>query len=143
MTVYYIDDSFFGKSDYARDMLYKLKVVLEEENVRVLLISTHGKFAAEIERLRKDLAPIEIIESPNTIQNNSNTLYLTPCGLKLKDQEVRCYSGTYCIVNLEDLSYKRIYLNLFPQEETSLVSLIEEQIRTIIESKRSSDKLKS
>ena len=55
MKIYYIDDSFFTHSEFARQMAYKLEVLLRENEINYLLISVSKNTEKEIKRFEERL----------------------------------------------------------------------------------------
>ena len=99
MKIYYIDDSFFAHSEFARQMAYKLEVLLRENEL-----------------------------STQTVEIDGNSFLLTNNTLRMPNEEIRGFAGTLCVIDTTTLKWKRIYLDLFPDEETDIITLLTEAI---------------
>lgn len=130
MLIYYIDDSFFSNTDFSRSMRYKLEVLIRENNVSHVLISTSKDKEKQIDRFKERIKDfdVEFVLSTQAIDLNGNRLVLTNSMLRLPSEDVRCFSGTVCVIDGETLKWERIYLDLFPEEETDIVSLLTEAL---------------
>lgn len=135
MKIYYIDDSFFAKTDVAHTMRYKLKVVLEEQQVDCLLISSTGQYQREIEHFQEEFSDIVMYTNGSYQWKSSLSIHVDPCKATIDGLTMQSLSQSYCIFDSEVHEFRRIYLNFFRQEETSIVSLIQEQIENILSSK--------
>lgn len=135
MKIYYIDDSFFAKTDVAHAMRYKLKVILEEQQVDCLLISSTGQYQREIEHFQDEFSDIMIYTNGSYQWKSSLSIFVDPCKATIDGLTMQALSQSYCIFDSETHECHRIYLNFFQQEETSIVSLIQEQIENILSSK--------
>ena len=47
---------------------------------------------------------------------------------KVPNEEIRGFAGTLCVIDTTTLKWKRIYLDLFPDEETDIITLLTEAI---------------
>ena len=130
MLIYYIDDSFFTRSEFAFQMSYKLEVLLRENIVDYVLISVSKNTLREIERFEERLKEykIKFILSTQNIDIDGKTFLLSNSTLRLPNEEIRCYSGTVCVIDTDTMKWKRLYLDLFPEEETDIITLITEAI---------------
>lgn len=129
MFVLYIDDSFFGASDFSRDMRYKLRVLLKETPIENVWISNAKTDSHIIENFFREFPDIHYKESTLRISQDKKDWVLSNTSLKVEDITIRPYSGTYCLVDTKSGQYERIYLDFFPQEETDLVSIFMDSIQ--------------
>ena len=53
---------------------------------------------------------------------------LTNNTLRMPNEEIRGFAGTLCVIDTTTLKWKRIYLDLFPDEETDIITLLTEAI---------------
>lgn len=144
MFVIYIDDSFFGTSDFSRDMRYKLRVLLNETPLNHVWISNVRTKSETIERFFKEFDDISYTESTIRFMQDQKEWILTNTSLQCEDVCIRLFSGTYCLVDTETLQYERIYLDLFPQEETDLATIFTEAIQDALRKiSGSKEKMKS
>lgn len=130
MKIYYIDDSFFTHSEFARQMAYKLEVLLRENEINYLLISVSKNTEKEIKRFEERLKKfkIEFKLSTQTVEIDGNSFLLTNNTLRMPNEEIRGFAGTLCVIDTTALKWKRIYLDLFPDEETDIITLLTEAI---------------
>ena len=130
MKIYYIDDSFFTHSEFARQMAYKLEVLLRENEINYLLISVSKNTEKEIKRFEERLKEfkIEFKLSTQTVEIDGNSFLLTNNTLRMPNEEIRGFAGTLCVIDTTTLKWKRIYLDLFPDEETDIITLLTEAI---------------
>lgn len=130
MKIYYIDDSFFAHSEFARQMAYKLEVLLKENEISYLLISASKNIEKEVKRFEERLKEykIKFKLSTQTVEIDGNSFLLTNNMLRLADEEIRGFAGTLCVIDTNTLQWKRIYLDLFPDEETDIITLLTEAI---------------
>lgn len=130
MKIYYIDDSFFTHSEFARQMAYKLEVLLKENRIDYLLISVSKNTEKEIKRFEERLKEykIEFKLSTQTVEIGESSFLLTNNMLRLPNEEIRGFAGTLCVIDTNTLEWKRIYLDLFPDEETDIITLLTEAI---------------
>lgn len=144
MFVIYIDDSFFGTSDFSRDMRYKLRVLLNESSLDHVWISNARTNSETIERFFKEFEDISYTESTVRFVQDQKEWVLTNTSLQCEDVCIRPFSGTYCLVDTKTLQYERIYLDLFPQEETDLATIFTEAIQDALRKiSGSKEKMKS
>lgn len=144
MFILYIDDSFFGHSEFSRDMRYKLRVLLQESFIREVWISNARTQSDVIARFFQEWEDVHYQESTKRIQVEEKEWILSNTSLQCGEVCIRPFSGTYCLVDTETSHYERIYLDLFPQEETDLVSIFMETIQNTIERLTGTDeKMKS
>lgn len=144
MFVIYIDDSFFGTSDFSRDMRYKLRVLLNESPLDHVWISNARTNSETIERFFKEFEDISYTESTVRFVQDQKEWGLTNTSLQCEDVCIRPFSGTYCLVDTKTLQYERIYLDLFPQEETDLATIFSEAIQDALRKiSGSKEKMKS
>lgn len=143
MIAYYIDDSFFGNSEFSKNMLYKLEVLLKESQAKKLLISSSRDCNKEIASFSNRLKEyeIEILQSTQSLEIDSVSMILSNGMLRFNKEEIRCFAGTVVEIDTENFEYHRIYLDLFPNEETDLISLLEEEIDAYLSNGQ--EKLKS
>ena len=130
MKIYYIDDSFFTHSEFSRQMAYKLEVLLRENEINYLLISVSKNTEKEIKRFEERLRKfkIEFKLSTQTVEIDGNSFLLTNNTLRMPNEEIRGFAGTLCVIDTMTLKWKRIYLDLFPDEETDIITLLTEAI---------------
>ena len=130
MKIYYIDDSFFAHSEFARQMAYKLEVLLRENEINYLLISVSKNTEKEIKRFEERLKEfkIEFKVSTQTVEIDGNSFLLTNNTLRMPNEEIRGFAGTLCAIDTTTLEWNRIYLDLFPDEETDIITLLTEAI---------------
>lgn len=144
MSIYYIDDSFFEKTDYARQMLYKLEVLASEQDVSKLLISTKSKDIEGYARYQEyfESLGIEVYFSTQVLFLKKEKLEITEYALQWNDQRIKTYAGTVVVLDEETCHWKRIYLDFFPSQETDLISLLQEVLEESI-GMEGNEKLKS
>lgn len=133
MFVIYIDDSFFGTSDFSRNMRYKLRVLLQESPIDHVWISNAKTKSETIAGFFKEFEDISYKESTVRFKQDEKEWILTNTSLQCEDVCIRPFSGTYCLVDTKTLQYERIYLDLFPQEETDLATIFSEAIQEALE----------
>lgn len=144
MFIVYIDDSFFGNSDFSRDMRYKLRVLLKEMPISEVWISNSHTKSDVINRFFEEFEEVHYKESTNRFVVDDKEWILSNAMLQCKEVTIRPFSGTYCLVDTQTLHYERIYLDLFPQEETDLVSIFMETIQEVMDRMSGNDeKMKS
>ena len=139
----YMDDSFFGSSDFSRDMRYKLQVTLKEMPIDHVLVSNAKTKQSVIEHFFEEFGDIDVKISTTRWNQDGREWVLSNQMLSQEDLQIRPYAGTYCIVDSDTLIYERIYLDLFPQEETDMVSILTEAIQKAMGSLEESKDLKS
>lgn len=128
MIAIYIDDSFFGKSDYARDMRYKLRVTLKEMPVDMVLVSSNLSKEDSMKHLFEEVH-VDSKISTDRFELDGHTFVLTNDFLQIDEDIHRPFAGTYLVVDTKTKETNRIYLDLFPKEETDLVSILMDAIK--------------
>lgn len=124
MFLLYIDDSFFGRSDFARDMRYKLRVILKEMPWKEVLVSNAKTPQKEINRFFKEFPKVHYHVSTERFVLEQREWILSNTMLQVDTVKIRPFTGTYCLIDTDTLEYERIYLDFFPQEETDIITLL-------------------
>ena len=125
-------------------MRYKLRVLLNETPLNHVWISNVRTKSETIERFFKEFDDISYTESTIRYMQVQKEWILTNTSLQWEDVCIRPFSGTYCLVDTETLQYERIYLDLFPQEETDLATIFTEAIQDALRKiSGSKEKMKS
>ena len=144
MWILYIDDSFFTTGEFAQSMRYKLRVLVQEMTLDTIWISASKTSEEKIRRFFQERQDLHLKLSTARISSESREWILSNSSLSSGDVCIRPYAGTYCLVNTETGEYERLYLDLFPQEETDLQTLMVQAMQAVIERwKNPSKKMKS
>ncbi|MBP3871998.1 MAG: hypothetical protein J6E46_13600 [Faecalicoccus sp.] len=133
MIFLYIDDTYFLPGEFSRQMLYKLSVVLSENTIPLVMISTSGHNQRAIERFTKDFEEIRFILGDTRFESEGNEYILDRESLSVNGRVLHPYEGTYYRIDSSTLEIERIYLYFFPNEETDMISLFTQEISDVID----------
>lgn len=132
MIVLYCDDSFFLDSDYSKKMNHKLEVIIKEEMIQCVCISMCKDVNAKIDELASKMNLTTFIKSKNRIKFEDQELVLDDQYLKLNDEIIKPFSGTICLVDTLTNKWNRIYLDLFPDQETDMMAILNDAFEDFI-----------
>jgi hypothetical protein len=133
MIFLYINDTFFLPGELSRQMLYKLSVVLEENAIPLVMISTNGQHSRAIERFAGHYTDIHFLLNDTRFESEGNEYVLTSDSLSINDKKLVPYEGSYLRIDSSTLQTERIYLYFFPNEETDMIALFTQEITDAID----------
>lgn len=117
MKVYYIDDSFFHRSEFSKEMLERFLARIDHLEKGIILISSTHIYTKEIQRMKEKLSSgIAVIESPAVfdIEGIRGNLRASFLALENFDQ-MHTFSGSLIEYDTSMHTCERVYLDLFPK----------------------------
>ena len=124
MIILYCDDSFFLNTEYSKKMNHKLEVILKEGNINCVCISICQDVNQAIDIFSKKFEYILFVKSYTRIKFEENTINVTATSLEWNDKKIHPFAHTICYVDTITFEYNRYYLDLFPNQETDIASIM-------------------
>lgn len=119
MKVFYIDDSFFRDTPFLLEMRKRLFHLCRKQQVSMVLISCSNKHKLDMKEflnMGKKFG-IEVICSPASFDYQGiRGVLSTNSALIETYPPMYSYSGSVVCFHLDDGSYERLYLDLFPNK---------------------------
>lgn len=125
MKILYCDDSFFLDTSFSKKMKHKLEVIIREEDIRVVCISIQNDVHQSIDEMAKIFAQTTFIKSCIRIKFEEHEFVLNQNSISFLDRQIVPLSGSICLIDTLTLEWNRIYLELFPDQETDTKMIIE------------------
>lgn len=134
MKLVYLPGSFFAGEDAAnRQMLRKLENWLALQDADMILVSADKDLKKETRELMvSQMRDIPVLVSPVHYEKGSVQFDLGDV-LQIKGQTVTPFPDTAVIVDTRTGTWKRVYLELFPQVDTSHIGQAGNEINTEID----------
>lgn len=120
MKLFYIDDSFFRDTLFLSEMRKRLFHLCRKQSVSIVLISCSNAEKLDIKEFINICTNlgIEVLCSPASFDYQGIKGILSHISLMLENYPpIQTFSGSVVCFHLDDLSYERIYLDLFPNHD--------------------------
>ncbi|WP_416325041.1 hypothetical protein [[Eubacterium] hominis] len=117
MVVYYIDDSFFQDSAFAKEMYERFLLRVERFEKGIILISSSHNYSKEIQQFKRNLSDgFAVLESPAVFDIDGIRGNLRGTYLALEDFDcMQTFSGSCIEYDTKKHQCERIYFDLFPE----------------------------
>lgn len=132
MMLLYCDDSFFLDTDYSKKMKHKLEVIIKEEAIQCVCISVGKDVHDCIDDFASKHSYTTFVKSKNRIKFEEQEIVLNHTSLRIQDEIIQPFSGTICFVDTKTSKWNRIYLDLFPDQETDIMAIMNDAFEDFI-----------
>lgn len=136
MKFYYIDDSVFYDTAFAKEIRYRLAWLLQKNDAKMLLISANNIKTDKLETFAHAVEHCSFLVAPalfdiEGIYGNLQKTFLEVEGYPV----MHPYSGSCIEYDSKDKTCRRMYLDLFMKQETMDVDELIDELEEIIHKK--------
>lgn len=129
MKFYYIDESMFLNSEFAKQVLFRFERFILKNSATMIFISSSRKENEAIRRFKKTVDHIPVLISPSLfdiegVRGNLHSTFLTVDEFSI----MQSFSGSCVEYDMESKTCRRIYLEMFLEhdDDEDLDSIVEE-----------------
>lgn len=129
MKFYYIDESMFVNSEFAKQVLFRFERFILKNSATMIFISSSRKENEAIRRFKKTVDHIPVLISPSLfdiegVRGNLHSTFLTVDEFSI----MQSFSGSCVEYDMESKTCRRIYLEMFLEhdDDEDLDSIVEE-----------------